>query len=121
MNECLTKMKMFVDYLGTVGYLIIDEDLMLHVLADLGSEYDLAVVNLTFRIVLAIWQEAQVLLLNQESCIDQMNDITTLDLSNASANYVFNKKLGSNNGQNTIERGRGPRLNKFRGGWGGCG
>ncbi|KAL6340340.1 hypothetical protein AAG906_040777 [Vitis piasezkii] len=106
MNECLTKMKMFVDYLGTVGYLIIDEDLMLHVLADLGSEYDLAVVNLTFRIVLAIWQEAQVLLLNQESCIDQMNDTTTLDLSNAFANYVFNKKLGSNNGQNTIERGR---------------
>lgn len=45
-------MKMFVDYLGTVGYLIIDEDLMLHVLVGLGSEYDLIVVNLTFKLCL---------------------------------------------------------------------
>ena len=83
-------MKMVPDNLGTVGYLVTDEDLMLLVLAGLGPEYDPVVVNLTSRIVLATWQESQALLLNQESRIDQMNTLVNLDLSNASANYVSN-------------------------------
>ena len=62
MDEYLTKMKM-----------VADKDLMLHVLAGLGPEYDSVVVNLTARLVPATWQEAQALLLNQESRIDQMN------------------------------------------------
>ena len=49
-----------------------------------------------------------------------MNVATTLDLSNASANHVSNKKVGGNNDQNISERGKGPGLNKFRG-WGGHG
>ena len=116
-DEYLTKMKMFADNLGIDGYLITDDDLMLHVLAGLRSEYDLVVVNLTSRIVPATWQEAQALLLNQESHIDQMNATTTLDLSNASANYVSNQKVGGNNGQNISGRGKGLGLNKFKGGW----
>ena len=60
-------MKMIADNLRTAGYLITDEDLMLHVFAGLGSEYDHVVVNLTSRIVPATWQEAQAMLLNQES------------------------------------------------------
>ena len=78
MDEYLTKMKMVADNLGTAGYLVSDEDLMLHVLAGLGPEYDLVVVNLTSRIVPATWQESQALLLNQESHIDQMNTIVNL-------------------------------------------
>ena len=39
MDEYLTKMKMIVDNLRTVGYLITDEDLKLHVFAGLGSKY----------------------------------------------------------------------------------
>ena len=78
-------------------------------------------VNLNSRIVPTTWQEAQALVLNQESRIDQMNAAATLDLSNASANFVFNQKVEGNNGQNTSERSRGPGLNKFRGGRGGRG
>ena len=51
---------------------------MLHVLAGLGPEYDLIVVNLTSRIVLATWQESQALLLNQEIRIDKMNNVVNL-------------------------------------------
>ncbi|RVW62680.1 hypothetical protein CK203_062671 [Vitis vinifera] len=46
-----------------------------------------------------------------------MNATTTLDLSNASANYVSNQKVGGNNGQNISGRGKGLGLNKFKGGW----
>ena len=54
-DEYLTKMKMFVDNLRTVGYLITNNDLMLHVLAGFESEYDPVVVNLTSIIVLTTW------------------------------------------------------------------
>ena len=40
-----------------------------------------------------------------------MNAATTLDLSNAYANYVSNQKVEGNNGQNTSGRDRGPGLN----------
>ena len=53
MDKYLTKMKMFADNLRIVGYLIIDEDLMLHVLVGLRLEYDLVVANLTSKIVFA--------------------------------------------------------------------
>ena len=53
MDKYLTKMKMFGDNLRIVGYLIIDEDLMLHVLVGLRLEYDPVVANLTSKIVFA--------------------------------------------------------------------
>lgn len=53
MDKYLTKMKMFADNLRIVGYLIIDEDLMLHVLVGLRLEYDPVVANLTSKIVFA--------------------------------------------------------------------
>ncbi|RVX19941.1 hypothetical protein CK203_004466 [Vitis vinifera] len=43
-----------------------------------------------------------------------MNAATTLDLSNAYANYVSNQKVEGNNGQNTSGRGRGPGLNNSK-------
>ena len=53
MDKYLIKMKMFADNLRIVGYLIIDEDLMLHVLVGLRLEYDPVVANLTSKIVFA--------------------------------------------------------------------
>lgn len=50
MDDYLTKMKMFVDNLGTIEHLILDEDLVFHVLANVKySKYDLIVANLTSK------------------------------------------------------------------------
>ena len=55
---------MLVDNVKIVRHLILDKDLMFHVLVDLGLEYDLVVVNITSKTMPITWQEAQAVILN---------------------------------------------------------
>ena len=63
-DDYLTKIKMLVDNVKIVRHLILDKDLMFHVLVDLGLEYDLVVVNITSKTMPITWQEAQAVILN---------------------------------------------------------
>ena len=56
---------MLVDNVKMVSrHLILDKDLMFHVLVDLGLKYDLVVVNITSKTMPITWQEAQAVILN---------------------------------------------------------
>ncbi|KAL6345917.1 hypothetical protein AAG906_025197 [Vitis piasezkii] len=77
---------MFVDNLKTVGYLITNDDLMLHVLAGFGSEYDPVVVNLTSIIVLA-------------TCGATSHVITELENLSMKSDYHGKDKVAVDNGK----------------------
>ena len=63
-DDYLTTIKMLVDNVKIVRHLILDKDLMIHVLTHLGLEYDLVMVNITSKTMPITWQEAQVVILN---------------------------------------------------------
>ncbi|KAL5739655.1 hypothetical protein ACOSQ2_028835 [Xanthoceras sorbifolium] len=80
-----------------------DDDLISQILAGLGAEYDYVVVNITSR------QDTITFILAQH------NALSTIDVSNASANYANN--YGNNNGMrgnNSRGRSRGRGRDRVR-------
>lgn len=64
--QCFLKMKEFTDVLPAIGIIIIDNDLLLHILDGLGPKYDVIVVNLTSHTGLISLEKAQYLLQGYE-------------------------------------------------------
>ncbi|KAL5820015.1 hypothetical protein ACOSQ4_023857 [Xanthoceras sorbifolium] len=88
MADYILKMKGFADCLTSAGQPTSDQDVIMSVLNGLGLEYDSVVVNLTSREDHVTLSEAQYMLLSQEQRLERLHSTTSLDLSNATANYV---------------------------------
>lgn len=71
----VAKMKSIADNLGAAGSIVTDKDLIMHSLTGIGSEYDCVVVNITSRPDVFTLQDVISMLVNQESCIEQLNPI----------------------------------------------
>ncbi|KAL5773047.1 hypothetical protein ACOSQ2_012971 [Xanthoceras sorbifolium] len=98
-------MKKQSESLMIAGQAVSDDDLISQILAGLGTEYDYVVVNITSRQDTITLQEMQFLLMSYESRLAQHNTLSTIDVSNASANYANN--YGNNNGmRGNNSRGR---------------
>ncbi|KAL5775106.1 hypothetical protein ACOSP7_012663 [Xanthoceras sorbifolium] len=99
------------------GQAVSDDDLISQILAGLGTEYDYVVVNITSRQDTITLQEMQFLLMSYESRLAQHNTLSTIDVSNASANYANN--YGNNNGmRGNNSRGRSSGRGRGRGRYG---
>ncbi|PON83159.1 Copia-like polyprotein/retrotransposon [Trema orientale] len=111
MADYLAKLENLADQCAIAGYLIEDEDLVMHALAGLDSEYDSIVCIITTRHTdekLAL-KEVYSLLLNQEARIQQHH--AAMVINNPSANYS-----AKNGGQyGTRSRGHGNYFSRGRG------
>lgn len=88
-SDFYSKMKNFADNLIASANPITEEDLVLYILAGLGSEYDPVVVNITARSDTLPLQEVYSLLLNHESRLDQLHTAANIASDgNISANYA---------------------------------
>ncbi|POO02755.1 hypothetical protein TorRG33x02_017410 [Trema orientale] len=102
MADYLAKLENLADQCAIAGYLIEDEDLAMHALARLESEYDLIMCSITTHHTnekLAL-KEVYSLLLNQEARIQQHH--AAIVINNPSAYYY------AKNGGQSGNRGRVP-------------
>ncbi|KAM6585304.1 hypothetical protein CsatB_012306 [Cannabis sativa] len=121
-DEYMLKMKGFVDSLRAAGNPVSEDQLILYILAGVGSEYESVVVNLTSRDHLSL-QEVQYMLQNHEMRLEINASTPVLDLTNPMANLAQFKKPGqSGNNSNgrppqppNRGRGRGNYSNRGRG------
>ncbi|KAM6546385.1 hypothetical protein CsatB_027121 [Cannabis sativa] len=107
-DEYILKMRCLADALYAASHAISDDELILYILEGLGSEYDSAIVALTTKHVITLF-EVQFLLQTQEMRIEQQHSIAALDLQNLTANYAFALKKASSSStpSNNTNRGRG--------------
>lgn len=96
-------MRGFADQLAAVGKNISDDDLICHILAGFGSEFDAVVVNLMHRSDSLNLQEVQYMLQAHEIRMQQQSSIAY-----SSANMVYNS--GGGRFSNYRGRGRGGRF-----------
>ena len=71
MREYLSKVKNYCDILAACGYVLSEEDRILHLLAGVGLEYDSVVVTVTSRTEPYTFADVGALLLSHESRIEQ--------------------------------------------------
>ncbi|XP_060960899.1 uncharacterized protein LOC133031422 [Cannabis sativa] len=107
-DEYILKMRCLADALYAASHAISDDELILYILEGLGSEYDSAIVALTTKHAITLF-EVQFLLQTQEMRIEQQHSIAALDLQNLTANYAFALKKASSSStpSNNTNRGRG--------------
>ncbi|KAK0578823.1 hypothetical protein LWI29_016663 [Acer saccharum] len=72
-------MKCIADNLSVAGNPVTEEDLVLYLLAGMGSDYDSVVVNVTARTDNLTLHEVYALLLNHESRMEQLAAATNID------------------------------------------
>ncbi|KAL5746231.1 hypothetical protein ACOSP7_027377 [Xanthoceras sorbifolium] len=110
-SDYILKMRSYADHLLSAGHFVSDQDVIMNVLHGLGLEYDSVIVHITSRQDEITLSEAKYLLMTQEQRLEQYH--SSIDLSQATENYVSNDKRsqrGSNNsgrGNNISGRGRG--------------
>ena len=90
-DEYLLKLKGYADGLRAAGNSVSKEQLILYVLAGVGTKHESVVVNLTYRDCL-ILQEVQFLLQNHEMRLEFSSSASILDLSNPMVNLAHNRK-----------------------------
>ena len=98
MSDYFAKMENIADQCAMAGCFVSEEDLILYILAGLGSEYDPIVSSITTRNStdhLSL-KEIHALLLNQESRIEQLYATNSYS-RHLSANFVAHKN-GENHG-----------------------
>lgn len=115
MEDYLIKMKNLADKLKLAGNPISNSDLIIQTLNGLDSEYNPIVVKLSDHTTLS-WVDLQAQLLTFESRIEQLNNLTNLNL-NATAN-VANKFDHRDNRFNSNNNWRGSNFRGWRGGRG---
>ena len=115
MSEYFAKMENIADQYAMAGCFVSEEDLVLYILAGLGSEYDPIICSITTRNStdhLSL-KKIHALLLNQESRIEQLY-ATNSDSHHLSSNFSAHKN-GGNHGRgkgNSNHQGRGKRRNE---------
>ncbi|KAL5837905.1 hypothetical protein ACOSQ3_015074 [Xanthoceras sorbifolium] len=87
-SDYIMKIKSLADNLTTVGQLMTDQDVIMHVLHSLGLEYDSVIMIVTARQDSIPLSEVQYLLLTQEQRLKQIRSTATIDISNASAHLT---------------------------------
>ncbi|KAK0586810.1 hypothetical protein LWI29_012692 [Acer saccharum] len=93
-SEYFVKMKCIADNLSATGNPITEEDLLLYLLAGIGSDYDPVVVNVTARTDNLTLHEVYALLLNHESRMEQLAATTNIDTQTGiNVNYA---QIGQN-------------------------
>lgn len=90
-DEYMLKMKNYADGLCAAGFPITEDQLILFILAGLGSEYESVVVNLTSRDHLSL-QEIQFMLQNHETRIEFNTAQSSTSLSNPTTNLAQTRK-----------------------------
>lgn len=73
MAEYFVMIKRVVNNLVVVGQLVSNDDLIMYCLAGLGFDYDLAIVSLTSKLDSFSFQEIHAILLNQDTCLEQLH------------------------------------------------
>lgn len=96
MAEYVLQIKSIIDVIAFTSH-IISEDLILHILSDIGVEYDAFVVSLTTQIEPTKLPDMRSMLLAQEHRIDQHKAVTDDTTSNKN---ISPNKLSSSNGNN---------------------
>lgn len=71
-RDYMLKMTSLAENLSTAGQIILDEELILYILGDLGHDYDLIVITLTSRPDTITLHEIQFLLQSQEMHLEQL-------------------------------------------------
>lgn len=89
-DEYFLQMRTITDGLQAAGHLVANEDLVLHLLAGLGTEFDVVFVNITTRDVLPSINEVQSILQAHEMRIQQLTAASSVPFSsfNPSANFA---------------------------------
>ena len=93
----MLKMKSLSENLATTGQPLTEGELISQILGGLGFEYDAVVVSLTGRQGEINLSEVQFQLMSYKSRLAKHNATTSFDVSNASAQYVFNGNYRGNN------------------------
>ncbi|KAK0577855.1 hypothetical protein LWI29_001209 [Acer saccharum] len=102
-------MKCIADNLSVAGNPVTEEDLVLYLLAGMGSDYDSVVVNVTARTDNLTLHEVYALLLNHESRMEQLAATTNIDTQTSiNINYAH---IGQNQ-KGPGGRGSGSGVNK---------
>ncbi|KAL5848350.1 hypothetical protein ACOSQ4_006363 [Xanthoceras sorbifolium] len=117
-SDYIVKIKVVIDALMAAGQVITEQDLVAYILGGLGLEFDHVVCNIASKKSKITLQDAQFLLMNYESRLEQYHASTTIDIGQASANSSTksaNFARGGSQFQNT-SRGRTRGRRRGRGG-----
>ena len=79
-NDYVLKMRNIADMLSISGKLVSDEDLILYILGGLGPEFEIIVVNITFRFEAISLQEVHCLLESHEIRLEQLSTAYVIDV-----------------------------------------
>ncbi|KAL5731456.1 hypothetical protein ACHQM5_004181 [Ranunculus cassubicifolius] len=112
MTDYLLKIKGITDQLASVGKVLDEDDVILHVLRGLGPEYGAFVTSITTRSTPISFTYLRGMLLSQEICLNE--EQTILQNINVSANLTTSSTRPFNN----RGRGRGRGRSNSRGGRG---
>ncbi|KAL5772494.1 hypothetical protein ACOSQ2_012418 [Xanthoceras sorbifolium] len=104
-DEYLTKMKSLADQMEVAGQPIQDSELITIVLAGLDREYDSMVSLITHQKTVIGWSEVEVILMTQESCIEQLNATNQITV-NVATNHTSTNGKPCDHGTNFNNRGR---------------
>ncbi|KAL5739017.1 hypothetical protein ACOSQ2_028197 [Xanthoceras sorbifolium] len=116
-SDYIVKIKGITDSLMAAGQVITEQDLVEYILGGLGLEFDPVVVNLTSKKEEINLQDAQFLIMNYESRLEQYHATATIDITSASSNLSkvnkgepsANFARGGGQFQNNRGRSRGRR------------
>ncbi|KAL2479677.1 Uncharacterized protein Adt_32643 [Abeliophyllum distichum] len=117
-DQYLTTVKQLADNLEITGKTIAHEDLVTQVLAGLDEEYTPIVVQINSREIVSCY-ELKSMLMTFESRLEHLNVVrngmSTMNLSQASANLVQRTGFNGFNNNRTIRPNNYGRTSNFRG------
>ncbi|KAK0596009.1 hypothetical protein LWI29_011976 [Acer saccharum] len=88
-SEYFIKMKCIADNLSIAGNPVTEENLVLYLLAGMGSDYDPVMVNVTARTNNLTLHEVNALLFNHESRMEQLAAAANIETQNSiNVNYA---------------------------------